>query len=46
MSETWRQSEIYIVINDKSQGSILDAISYFATHLSLNLLVKEFFFNW
>jgi len=43
MSETWRQSEIYIVINDKSQGSILDAISYFATHLSLNLLVKEFF---
>jgi len=49
MSEKWRQSEICIVINDKLQGGIAkhlknDELIYYAfiTHLSLNLLVKEF----
>jgi len=34
-AKKWHQSEICIVINDTSQGSI-------AKHLSLNPLVKEF----
>jgi len=41
----WRQSEICIVINDKSHGSIakhLSLTSCFTTHLSLSLLVEEF----
>ena len=41
----WRQSEICIGINDKSHGSTakhLRLMNYFTTHLSLNLLVKEF----
>ena len=45
MSEKWRQSDIYIVINDKSQGSIAKHLrngAFFTTHLSLNVLVKEF----
>jgi len=45
MSEKWHQSEICIVINDKSQGSIAkhlssDELPY--QQISLNLLVKEF----
>ena len=39
--EKWRKSEIRIVINDKSQVSVV--MSYFITNLSLNFLVKEFF---
>jgi len=37
-------TEICIVINDKSQGSIAKRLrcNEFATHLSLNLLVKKF----
>jgi len=45
MSEIWRQCEICIVINDKSQGSAakhLKSDELFTTHLSLNLSVKEF----
>jgi len=45
MSEKWRQSEICIVINDKSQGSIaqhLGCDELFFIHLSFNLLEKEF----
>jgi len=43
MSEKCRQSEICIVINDKSQGSIAKKVmSNIITHLSLNLPVKEF----
>ena len=47
MSENWRQSEICIVLNDKSQGSIAKHLSlptgYSVTNLSLSLLMKEFF---
>jgi len=46
MSENSQQSEICIVINDKSQGSIakhLSYMDYFVTNISFNLLVKEFF---
>jgi len=45
MSENWRQSEICIVINDKSQEepSIKVVMGYFITNLSLNLLVKAIF---
>jgi len=42
---SWWQSEICIVINDKSQGNIAQHLSgdgYFITNVSLNLLVKEF----
>jgi len=52
MSEKWRQYEICIVINDKSQGSRpiakhLRNDDLLTTHfiLSLNFLVKEFL-NW
>ena len=41
----WHHSEIRIAINDELQGSIaknLRCVSYFTTHLSLTLLVKEF----
>jgi len=42
----WHHSEIRIAINDESQGSIAknfkDMMSYYTTHLSLDLLVKEF----
>jgi len=44
MSEKWRQSEICIVINDKSQGSIAKHLrndALFTTHLSFDVLVKE-----
>jgi len=44
-AEKWHHSEIRIAINDKSQGSIaknFGAMSYFTTHLSFTLLVKEF----
>ena len=45
-SEKCRQSEICIVINDKSHGSIAKNLKsdelYFTTHLSFNLPVKEF----
>jgi len=40
MSEKWRQSEICIVIDEKSQDSAAKHLSF--AHLSLNLLVKEF----
>jgi len=45
LPKKWRQSEICIVINDKSQSSIakhLKNAECFTTHLSLNFLVKEF----
>jgi len=44
MSEKWRQSEICIEINDKSQGNVAKHVRNddFYTHLSFNLLVKEF----
>jgi len=38
MSENWRQSEIRIVINDKSQGSI-------AKHLSFDGLLHYIYIN-
>ena len=45
-AEKWHHSEIRIAINDESQGSIAknfkDMMSYYTTHLSLDLLVKEF----
>jgi len=44
-AEKWHHSEICIAINDESQGSIaknLGAMSYFTTHLSFAVLVKEF----
>ena len=46
-AEKWHHSEIRIVINDESQGSIAknlrcDELDYFTTHLSFTLLVKEF----
>jgi len=45
MSEKWRQPEICIGINDKSQDSIAKHLSFdglLHSHLSLNFLVKEF----
>ena len=46
MLENWRQSEIRIVINDKSQGSIAKHLRYDGLlhymYILLNLLVKEF----
>ena len=47
MSENWRYSDIFIAINDKSQGSIAKQLSsvvmgYFITNILFNLLVKEF----
>jgi len=45
MSENWRQSEICIAINDKSQDSTAKHLSldgFLHCRLSLNLLVKEF----
>ena len=43
-AEKWHHSEIRIAINDESQGSIAKnlSMSYFTTHLSFTLLVKEF----
>ena len=44
LCEIW-MSEIHIAINGESQGSIaknLSLVSYFSTHLSFTLLVKEF----
>jgi len=40
----WLQSEIIIMINDKSQGSVAKYLSLddFITNLSLNFVVKEF----
>jgi len=45
MLQNWRQSEICIVINNKSQGSkpSIEVMGYFITNLLFNLLVKEFF---
>jgi len=45
MSENWRQSEICIVINDKSQDRIAKHLSCdpnFIANISFSLLVKEF----
>ena len=45
MTENYRQSEICIVINDKSPDSTVTHLScdgFFITNLSFNLLVKEF----
>jgi len=45
MSENWQQSEICIVINDKSQDSTAKHLSYdglyFITNLSIIVPVKE-----
>jgi len=40
-AEKRHHSEIRIAINDESQGSITKNLSYFITHLSFTLLVKE-----
>ena len=45
MSENWEQSEICIVINDKSQDSTAKHLSYdglLHTNLSIIVPVKEF----
>ena len=45
VSEKWRQSEIHIVINDKSRGSAGKHLSWggiFHTNLSFNFMTKEF----
>jgi len=49
MSENWQKTGgnlkyvLWLMVNDKVvQPSILGVVSYFTTHLSLNLLVKEF----
>jgi len=45
-AEKWHHSEIHITINDELQGNIAKniygAMSYFTTHSSFTLLVKEF----
>jgi len=47
MSEKWRQSEIYIVINEKSQGSIAkhlrsDTLLYYYTFITQSVGERTF----
>jgi len=47
MSVNWRQSEVCIVTNDKSQGSIAKRLSwdglFYYKFITLYLLMKDFF---